>query len=374
LRKESIKQYLAPFRFYGKRSTSVTAGVVGAMAPRDEYKAERVDQALRLLGQDPGGDLRCVYCSAPATSWDHLVGLVKDKLPSGAGHVYGNLVPCCATCNSQKGNRAWRDFVDRFDEPGRTEVTLRIERLLRGFFGDAGIPADPFPFPPEVHDRIFGLRDRIHDLMREIDEIVIAHRQGSGPDPAAVAPDEDDDSVPPSVAVDRLEDGMRQAFYEQVFARLAGTDIRVPALRDRTWAPFHSGPFGAFWIWMTRSEIRVICYLDTPLADVDKADFNLQMFSLLSTDQAEIESQFGGELTWEALGHRRACWIGVTRPTFDLSDDSARQDMAIWAADAAARMVGTFERRARLLAAEVRDVLRRSSPTSPGLTPSRPRA
>ena len=73
-----------------------------ALAPCSDYDEEVLSAALRFLGQDPNGDLTCVYCSQPATTWDHLVGLVEKAELRGFGHQIGNLVPSCQPCNSSK--------------------------------------------------------------------------------------------------------------------------------------------------------------------------------------------------------------------------------------------------------------------------------
>jgi 5-methylcytosine-specific restriction endonuclease McrA len=44
---------------------------------------------------------RCVYCSAPATSIDHVVPRSR-----GGQHVWENVVSCCRRCNHAKADRA----------------------------------------------------------------------------------------------------------------------------------------------------------------------------------------------------------------------------------------------------------------------------
>ena len=349
MKMEKIKAYLAPYRVYGRLSPSVSHGVVAAIAHRDLFDAERLSSALRVLEQDPKGDLLCVYCDAPAASWDHLVGLVQNGEPNGPGHVIGNLVPSCHSCNSRKGGRAWRDFAAQIPDQGRRAlVTERLDNLLRFAFGDAGVPADPNPFSAEARGKIFKLRDEIHKLMREIDVLVVAHRGGK--------------EAPRGGKVSRNVGGgggampahLWLSFYEDVFNRLAGANVRQPKLGARSWAPFHNGPFGGFWIWFTRDELRVVCYLATPLLDVNKAVFNSELFSLLLSDQAEIEAEFGAELRWEALEGRMACWIGVTRPLPDLQDPAQNPESAAWAADSIPRLLRVLEPRARIAAAGLR--------------------
>jgi|GEM_PF-6750080 len=60
---------------------------------------------LELLDQGPTSDLECLFCGAPAASWDHLESIVLAKQYNPPGHVIGNLVPACRTCNERKGNQ-----------------------------------------------------------------------------------------------------------------------------------------------------------------------------------------------------------------------------------------------------------------------------
>lgn len=42
----------------------------------------------------------CAYCDNDATTWDHVVPISK-----GGRTEPGNILPCCSSCNSSKGNR-----------------------------------------------------------------------------------------------------------------------------------------------------------------------------------------------------------------------------------------------------------------------------
>ncbi|MGI8810892.1 MAG: HNH endonuclease [Acidimicrobiales bacterium] len=256
----SIKRYLAPYRVYGRVSTTVTYGFAGAMAPRDVYDAERLAEAMRLLDQDPGGDLTCVYCEALATSWDHLFGLVFEKKPTGHGHVLGNLVPACGRCNTRKGNRNWREFVSTLPVDQQAVAEERIQRLVDRFFGPGGTPIDLAPFPTDQSDDLMSLLAEVHRLLAKADELVAAHR-------VPIAKRREAKQGPPGRARDLP--GKRQAFYAHVFSIL-GDRVKAPEPTDRSWSQFRNGPFGSFWIWLTKHELRAVCYLDTPLTDVDK--------------------------------------------------------------------------------------------------------
>ncbi len=56
----------------------------------------------------------CGYCSAPATSLDHII----PKFNSGSSHR-NNLIPACRTCNQTKASlnmEEWYRMQDFFDE------------------------------------------------------------------------------------------------------------------------------------------------------------------------------------------------------------------------------------------------------------------
>tara|TARA_B100000963_G_scaffold165435_1_gene143708 strand:- start:12847 stop:13320 length:474 start_codon:yes stop_codon:yes gene_type:complete len=55
----------------------------------------------------------CVYCGAVATSSDHLEPLVVNGVPSGLVATVLDMLPCCAWCNSSKGQRHWTTHMDR---------------------------------------------------------------------------------------------------------------------------------------------------------------------------------------------------------------------------------------------------------------------
>lgn len=327
------------------------------MAPRDHVDDPRWAEALAILDQDADAELTCVYCGAPATSWDHLFPLVNDKDPTGHGHAVGNLVPACGSCNTRKQNKPWRDFVETLAADRRELVRERLEQLVQRFIVDEAAPFDAHPFPPEVRAELLRLRSEIHDRMRQVDSLVGAHRT-----PLRIS-----SSGRSGGGAPRVMDppGSRQAFYETVFARLAADGIQPPKLADRGWTQFRNGPFGSFWIWLTRDELRVVCYLHTTLAGVDKGMFNTELFSMLLAAEDEIEAEVGEDLVWEALDERQACWIGLTTARPDLGNHEQVAVAADWTASALRRLIPALEGRARERAAELRETPVESSITAP---------
>ena len=111
MKKQSIKSHLAPYSILQKRKTTINHAFASAIAPVNEYDEVKLRETLRLLGQDPDGDLNCIYCGLRAETWDHLIGLVEKAELRGYGHQLGNLVPCCRDCNSKKGAKGWEVYL-----------------------------------------------------------------------------------------------------------------------------------------------------------------------------------------------------------------------------------------------------------------------
>ena len=168
MRYEDIKRHLQPFSIYRRRKTTINHAFASAIAPCDAYEAERVKTAIRLLGQDPDEDLKCVYCDKPSETWDHVFATVKDSVFSGAGHRLGNLVPCCKQCNSSKGNKRWDVFLRTLHSDPATlsakaqTIQVYIDRL---FVSDA-LPTDS----PEYRE-LLEVRQEILNLMNRADTL-----------------------------------------------------------------------------------------------------------------------------------------------------------------------------------------------------------
>ena len=112
----TIRSHLKPYVIVARRRTTINHAFAAAIAPSDEYVADTVREAMQALGQD-SERLLCVYCSAPAQTWDHVFATVKNSNFSGHGHRLGNLLPCCKPCNSAKGNKNWRLFIEQLGQP-----------------------------------------------------------------------------------------------------------------------------------------------------------------------------------------------------------------------------------------------------------------
>jgi hypothetical protein len=165
---QSIRKHFAPYSIYRRRKTTINAAFASAIAPSDTFDENRVRGALILLGQNPDQPLRCVYCDEPAATWDHVQSRVKNGVFSGAGHRLGNLLPSCRTCNERKGQKTWQEYLNtmRVSEEERNKRTAAIAAYLKTY---------EFAEPPQIrtehHDAYDGLREKIHELMKQADEL-----------------------------------------------------------------------------------------------------------------------------------------------------------------------------------------------------------
>ena len=172
MKKTSIKFHLSPYSIRQKRQTTINHAFASAIAPVDKYDVERLDEALRLLGQDPDGELTCIYCGRPAETWDHLHGLVKNANLSGFGHQLGNLVPCCKGCNSRKGAKDWEAFLkNELSEKAAFEEKHSLITNYRDRYVDRINPAALAEKSPEDWNRYCEIKRHIISLMKEADEI-----------------------------------------------------------------------------------------------------------------------------------------------------------------------------------------------------------
>lgn len=110
----------------------------------------------------------CVYCSGNADTLDHLVGVVRNGIPSGFGDTQFNLVPCCSLCNTSKGQRDFKAWmIGRFGQS--EDVALRIAKLEA--FHSMNPSCDVFD--PSEHCEMFRcLRKRLAFFFEKYDELV----------------------------------------------------------------------------------------------------------------------------------------------------------------------------------------------------------
>ncbi len=168
---KSIRSHLAPYSIFSKRKTTVAHAFASALAPSDEYDEKKIGDALNALGQKNLKQLSCVYCDGHAETWDHLENLVKDGKLNGYGHQIGNLVPCCRDCNSQKGGKPFRDFINadtRLTETKKSNLIHKLETHLA--LAKPIKPSNLNPQSQEALTKFFALQNQILGLMKEADK------------------------------------------------------------------------------------------------------------------------------------------------------------------------------------------------------------
>jgi hypothetical protein len=172
MKKNSIKFHLALYSILQKRKTTINHAFASAIAPVDKYDEVKVGAALRHLGQDPDGDMNCVYCGLRAETWDHLIGLVENAELRGYGHQIGNLVPCCRGCNSKKGAKDWGVHL-QWAVPERSDFEAKsnlIAAYLNRYAAPVNLKRTAEIFPGDWK-RYCAIKQEIFHLMAEADTI-----------------------------------------------------------------------------------------------------------------------------------------------------------------------------------------------------------
>lgn len=168
---KSIRSHLAPYSIFSKRKTTIAHAFASALAPSDVYDEKKIEAALIAIGQNNLRQLSCVYCEKLAQTWDHLENLVKAGKLNGYGHQIGNLVPCCRDCNSQKGGKPFREFINanaKLKEFEKSNLIKRLEAHLA-----LAKPIRPSNLSPEGQDalaKFLTLQTQILGLMEEADK------------------------------------------------------------------------------------------------------------------------------------------------------------------------------------------------------------
>ena len=112
MKKNDLKRHLKDYSIYAKRSSTISHAFASALSVADDYDVNKIDKAIAILGQNPDDDLLCAYCDKPAETWGHVQAVVIKKAYSGFGHQINNLLPCCKNCNSSKGNKDWKEYLN----------------------------------------------------------------------------------------------------------------------------------------------------------------------------------------------------------------------------------------------------------------------
>ncbi|MFN8528235.1 MAG: HNH endonuclease [Anaerolineae bacterium] len=179
MKRQSLQKRLKPYSAYNSRMTTIWYAFASALAPSSKYVDEVICLALETLGQNPDQDLVCVYCDQPATTWDHLQSVVKNKRFSGYGHTLGNLVPCCRECNSRKSGKNWRNYLEIIcsDAQVREIKAQQIQSYIDNFLPHITSPEEMLARFPEEMAELDAMLIEIGKLVKSADELALKVRK-----------------------------------------------------------------------------------------------------------------------------------------------------------------------------------------------------
>lgn len=117
----------------------------------------------------------CAYCGGEATHLDHLYALVKNRIPTGYGTEPANLVPCCDSCNSQKGNTNWKKYMksnkcNHIDG----DVQKRINNIKKF---QKTMPAKKIELTDQIKDELKQIQDNLEKQLKEIEDEISSMKQ-----------------------------------------------------------------------------------------------------------------------------------------------------------------------------------------------------
>ncbi|MFT5836417.1 MAG: hypothetical protein ACI9RG_001323 [Sulfurimonas sp.] len=178
MKKEDIKRHLKTYSVYNKRRTTINHAFASAIAPSDDFDEDKMNEALKFLGQNPNKELKCVFCNEYAETWDHLVGLVKNGELRGYGHQIGNLVPCCKQCNSKKGSKEFDRFINEYNEIycDKNGLIKLLSQYQMKFSKEINLNLLKEK-TPETYKQFLKVKQEVFDLMEKADILAEKLRQ-----------------------------------------------------------------------------------------------------------------------------------------------------------------------------------------------------
>lgn len=114
---QDICRHLKPYSIVASRTTTINHVFAFCIAASDTFDLEKVRAAIVALKQETDKNLVCAYGGLAAETWDHVHATVKKGEFSDHGNKLGNLLPCCKSCNSRKGNKHWLSYLKGMELP-----------------------------------------------------------------------------------------------------------------------------------------------------------------------------------------------------------------------------------------------------------------
>ena len=155
-------------------------------------------------------DYKCCFCHEPLNvgtlSQDHLVPMNKTSLGL---HAWGNVVPCCRDCNSEKQQRPWKEFTLKKADVDGEERVAKIESYVESMYYDPDL--DLHEYAGNLYEDVGQVALTLINLRYRQAEEGIRKLLGYGEvveDGSIVSPDKFDDDtgvdMTPAVEIDWL--------------------------------------------------------------------------------------------------------------------------------------------------------------------------
>lgn len=115
----------------------VSRGLREIVAPRQTMPTNEWQDIKSSFGD------KCSYCGEGPTKENR--GIVADHVVPATDFgefVKGNVIPACQTCNDSRGNKCWKEFINKKWSP---DLSARIEKI------EQYLAANPYTAPtPET--------------------------------------------------------------------------------------------------------------------------------------------------------------------------------------------------------------------------------
>ena len=144
-----------------------------------QFGQREIVQVLAFFGSDPP---ECAYCGSHAVRrWDHLV-----PIKEGGETVLGNMVPACARCDDSKRHLPFEEWMksnreSSLEDRGGKDIEQRIVRI-KAYVQHFGYTPRSLEDRLDKHDwdRLIGIRSRLQELRKDIDELIKDYRTKTG--------------------------------------------------------------------------------------------------------------------------------------------------------------------------------------------------
>lgn len=156
------------------RKSSIVNAFYNGILPRVAPSETEMNERLKQLKMED--EVKCVYCGEKHHTWDHLNPLIKNGEPTGYYTEINNLVPCCNSCNSSKGKKTWKEFLDYLDSNRNSERRSISEEQYRSSLETLSnytkkYKAKRIDFhDPKIVDLLSNYKNKLHEILAKMEE------------------------------------------------------------------------------------------------------------------------------------------------------------------------------------------------------------